>query len=289
MTNTFLNEMNNMTKRALSGAVYVALMAGGLFLGQIWFALVCAALMVSGILEFARMTGRDMSVAGSRIITVEDIIGGLLFLCLGLLSSDGSGIASFSFSAFPVMLLIRGITELYAKNENPLKELSISVLMQMYLGFGLASMLLMACKPMLVLLILAVIWSNDTGAYLVGCSLGRHRMFERISPKKSWEGFFGGLVIACGMAMLLAPVFMGADRFAGGGWLKVLGLAIVAVAFSTWGDLLESLMKRSLHIKDSGHIIPGHGGILDRIDSLLLAMPVALVYCAFTDTWSLFR
>ncbi len=282
--------MNNVTKRALSGSVYVALMVGTLLLGQIWFGVVCALLMVLGILEFAKMTGRDMSRVGSRIVTVEDIIGGLLFVSGGLVTMRESGILGLVLlGGFPVMLLIRSITELYAKNGNPLKELSVSVLVQLYLGFGLFSMLLMAGEEsLLVLLILVLIWSNDTGAYLMGCALGKHRMFERISPKKTWEGFIGGLVTACGVAILFAWLAMNPEEFAAGRWQKTVGLAVTVVVFGTWGDLLESLMKRSVHIKDSGNIIPGHGGVLDRIDSLLLAMPVALVYCTVTQSVNMF-
>lgn len=264
--------------------MYVALMAGSLILGKIWFALVCAILMVLGILELAKITGRDMSRRTSIIVTVEDIIGGLL-LSLGLQFGD---ILAYTVCAFFGLFLIRCITELYTKSENPLKELATSVFMQIYLGLGFYSMLYMAVEPILVLLILVVIWSNDTGAYLVGCLIGKHRMFERISPKKTWEGFFGGLVIACGMALLFAWLFMKSSIFNGLEYVSILLLSVIVVVFGTWGDLIESLIKRSVHIKDSGNLIPGHGGILDRIDSLLLAMPAALIYCTFSRIYELF-
>lgn len=290
--------MNTITKRTVSGVVYVAVMICSLLLGQVWFGVVCAALMITGILEFAKMTGRNLSHPRSFLVTVEDMIGGLMLMSVGFITYSFHGavipqleaespmflrIATAGLPIWILMFLIRCISELYTKHENPLKELSISVFMQIYLGIGLGSMLAMAVKPMLVLLIFIVIWSNDTGAYLVGCSLGRHRMFERVSPKKSWEGFFGGLVIACGMALLFAWAFINADIFINGSWVTILLLSVIAVVFGTWGDLIESIIKRSLHIKDSGNIIPGHGGILDRIDSLLLAVPAVLMFCLITD------
>ena len=134
--------------------------------------------------------------------------------------------------------------------------------------------------PMILLAMFFFIWINDTGAFLVGSMAGRHRLFERISPKKSWEGFFGGLFFCIGFAFLcrycLDGLFnlehVGADI---GFWL---GMAITVSVFGTWGDLVESLIKRGLHIKDSGNLIPGHGGILDRIDSLLLVLPSIFLY-----------
>mgnify|MGYP003461984886 FL=1 len=128
----------------------------------------------------------------------------------------------------------------------------------------------------MLLAIFIFIWLNDTGAYCVGTLIGKHRLFERISPKKSWEGFWGGLILCVisgiAIATWLNSYFNGPQLY---GWIV---LAAIVSIFSTWGDLCESLIKRSIGVKDSGKILPGHGGILDRIDSLLLVSPTALLF-----------
>ena len=123
-----------------------------------------------------------------------------------------------------------------------------------------------------LLSIFVFIWLSDTGAYCVGSLIGKHRLFERISPKKSWEGSIGGGIFSIASSLGFAHFFPFMP-----GWQWV-GLAIVVVIFGTWGDLTESLMKRQLGIKDSGNILPGHGGMLDRFDSALMAIPAAVVY-----------
>jgi phosphatidate cytidylyltransferase len=116
------------------------------------------------------------------------------------------------------------------------------------------------------------IWCNDTGAFFVGCSIGRHKMFERISPKKTWEGFFGGAAVAIIAGIVFSRFFAVMNIW------QWIGMAATVVAAGTLGDLVESSMKREMEIKDSSNILPGHGGMLDRFDSTLLAIPCVLVY-----------
>ena len=120
---------------------------------------------------------------------------------------------------------------------------------------------------------------NDTGAFCVGSLIGRHRLFERISPKKSWEGFWGGLFFTIVAAVIIDTYFPA--YFSEFDVIRWVGMAIVVSAFSTWGDLAESMVKRTAGVKDSGHLLPGHGGILDRIDSLLFVVPAVLIYINF--------
>ena len=126
-------------------------------------------------------------------------------------------------------------------------------------------------EPARVLAIIFIVWINDIFAYLVGCSIGKHKMCPSISPKKSWEGFLGGIVFAVGFAMA-AGYMMEGNVYAWGGLGAVVALAGVA------GDLVESMIKREFDVKDSGNLIPGHGGVLDRFDALLMAMPFAYIY-----------
>ena len=133
-------------------------------------------------------------------------------------------------------------------------------------------------NPILPLSIFIFLWLNDTGAYCIGSLIGKHRLFERISPKKSWEGSIGGGVVAIGVSFILAHYFPFMSM------MEWAGLALVVVIFGTWGDLTESLLKRQLYVKDSGNILPGHGGMLDRFDSSLMAIPAAVVYL-YALTW----
>ena len=161
------------------------------------------------------------------------------------------------------------------------KSLWYSVFAYFYIILPLVCLIFIYEKNMLYALALfTFVWVNDTFAYLVGIKFGKHKLFERISPKKTWEGFFGGLIFAI-IAGFLFHYFTSneitcntfpCDRF------KWIGLAIVVVIFGTIGDLFESYLKRSLNVKDSGTILPGHGGLLDRLDSILFAAPAAMIY-----------
>jgi phosphatidate cytidylyltransferase len=151
--------------------------------------------------------------------------------------------------------------------------------------------MLFAIDKWLILAIFVLIWLNDSGAYLVGSMTaklpgGNHKMFPRVSPKKSWEGLIGGIVLSIGAGILLA-YFGWFDLLAEKMNVYVIGaiFALVVSVFGTIGDLVESLMKRTIGVKDSGRFLPGHGGILDRFDSILLAAPMALILITILLTW----
>jgi len=144
------------------------------------------------------------------------------------------------------------------------------------LPVALLNSIMSITAPRLLLGMFMFIWLYDTGAYCFGMTLGRHRLFERISPKKSWEGVLGGIVACIAGAYVTHTWF---DEFFQVPELTTwVGLSVVVAVFSTFGDLVESLIKRTVGVKDSGNIMPGHGGILDRIDSLLLVSPAVLIY-----------
>ena len=169
------------------------------------------------------------------------------------------------------------MAQLYAHPANHLHCLAQSMLAMAYvaLPMSLLNVMYFDYSPKLLLAAFILIWLNDTGAYCVGTLIGKHRLFERISPKKSWEGFWGGLAFCIAATWLLQwlNLFPACWSIA-----AAVGFAIVTSVFATWGDLCESLIKRTLGVKDSGNIMPGHGGILDRIDSLLLVAPATLLY-----------
>ena len=129
-------------------------------------------------------------------------------------------------------------------------------------------------NPWIMVAYIFIIWANDVFAYLVGMSVGRHRLCERLSPKKSWEGFFGGIAGAVVMGIVAA-------RMLDGNMWVWAGLALVAAVSGVLGDLVESMFKRAAGVKDSGRLIPGHGGVLDRFDAMLLSAPFVFVYMLF--------
>lgn len=262
----------NIVTRAFSGAIYVALIVGCILGGGIWVQCLAALFALLAGIELTKIT---LGLSPHRLPAL------LLDLAALLVLSYGPSLVLVPF--WIGLMLLRGVVQLYLKEENPLKSLALSCGLQVYIGLPCWLMAFFAqdtAQPMLLLAIFALIWINDTGAYLVGCSIGRHKMIPRLSPKKSWEGFLGGLFLAVAASVAFALCFNG--FFNDFGNVAVwIGLAVVTVTFSTWGDLLESMIKRTLQIKDSGNMIPGHGGILDRIDSFLLVMPAVGVYYYF--------
>jgi phosphatidate cytidylyltransferase len=129
-------------------------------------------------------------------------------------------------------------------------------------------------NPYFMIAVFALIWANDTGAYLTGIAIGKHKIWPSISPKKTWEGFIGGLLVSIVIAFVLNK-WAALELFS---FIQLLGLALITGLFGVFGDFIESAIKRNANIKDSGNLLPGHGGILDRIDSLLCVSPFVFIY-----------
>lgn len=266
-------ELRKLAVRSLSGLIYVGIIVGCILLGNYGVLALSLLLAVLATLEYRTLVwGRAVGQPATLIL---DMMG----VCLLVLA--GCPDLTFMCSvAWLTVYIFRAVTELYLHAERPLSDLAKSFFGQIYIGIPMALMntlcdLLGSTSPLLAVFLM--IWISDTGAFIVGSLLGRHRLFERISPKKSWEGFWGAVVfniIAAVLFGLFGNGFFGVSRLL---WVWI-GLGIVITVFATWGDLIESMFKRALHVKDSGHMIPGHGGILDRIDSLLLVMPAVIVY-----------
>jgi phosphatidate cytidylyltransferase len=185
-----------------------------------------------------------------------------------------------------IIMLFLIIRELYSKDERAVRTIAYTFFAQIYialpfmflsrLGFPLDATGLVNYSPWLILGFFILIWLSDTGAYLIGSAFGKHRLFERLSPKKSWEGFIGGLVLSVGASFFFPYIFPAhLNQY------QWMGFALTTVIFGTFGDLFESMIKRALSIKDSGNIIPGHGGMLDRFDSSILAAPAVVIYYLF--------
>lgn len=271
--------MNNIVIRSLSGAAYIIIILTCILTGTWPFLALTIALMVPAMIELDRMALKNRR---NKLTMSIDIAGAAAMITPVTVVANGSWTpASPWLQAVPfiIYLIIRLITELYSHNESAIQSIAMSMMGQLYIALPLTTMSLLyntVATPYLVMGMFILIWLNDTGAFCVGSTLGRHRLFERISPKKSWEGFWGGMAV-CILASLCAYWTLD-DYFCNLNELAIIGFAILVSAMSTWGDLVESLIKRTAGVKDSGNIMPGHGGILDRIDSLLLVAPTALCY-----------
>lgn len=258
--------MHKLLIRLISGVVYIGLILGCYFAGSPYFMLLTAVMTIIAVLEFTKITEGLRSHTAPLLLL--DIAG-----ALSLMLVVGQGLNEAIWIAF---VLVRMIAQLYYKDIEPVKSASLAIFKQVYLGLGLGAMLQLSATPNQLLAVLFFIWISDTGAYLVGSMIGKNPLFKRISPKKSWEGFFGGLVLSL-VAAYIFCTYLSSFFGLGSDLLFWALFTVVTVAMATWGDLVESHIKRSLHIKDSGTLIPGHGGLLDRIDSLLIAMPAAWV------------
>lgn len=270
---------SNFLQRAITGVIFVAVLVGCILGGPISFTILFALISALTINEFGNIVNRMEHTRMNKPISI--LAGLFLFLCFGYIGVVPG--ANEIFIPYLFLILYLFISELYKKQSNPLNNWAYAMMSHIYIALSFALLNVLAYhssatesvsqyNPILPLSIFIFNWVNDTGAYCTGMLFGKHRLFERISPKKSWEGSIGGAVFSIIAAIVLAHFF---TFLSTGVWI---GLGLTVVVFGTWGDLTESLMKRTLGIKDSGNILPGHGGMLDRFDSTLMAVPAAVVY-----------
>lgn len=272
---------SNFIQRAITGVIFVGVLIGCILGGPISFSLLFALITALTIHEFGTIVSKQPDVEINKPICM--LAGVFLFFgfaYLGVMPGQSEVLIPYLF-----LLIYLLVSELYLKKKNPLNNWAYTMMSQVYIALSFSMLNVLAYhsvggtspyqiqyNPILPLSIFIFTWINDTGAYCTGMLFGKHRLFERISPKKSWEGSIGGGVFSTIAAILMAHFF---PFMSIGVWI---GLALTVVVFGTWGDLTESLLKRTLGIKDSGNILPGHGGMLDRFDSTLMAVPAAVVY-----------
>ena len=268
-------------KRIFSGVIYIALIVTAILLldnSPVVYLVVFPLLIVLGIGELITMAKDDANQ--SWLVNIIDMLGGVGIFVALYLHYEGTTTQSRALWLLPIAayLLLRTIVQLYRPQQNAVHSLERSFLSLGYVALPVAMLngIMSITAPRLLLGVFIFIWLYDTGAYCVGMLLGRHRLFERISPKKSWEGVIGGILLCIAGAYVTYHWF---DEFFQVPNLTIwMGLSVVVAVFATFGDLVESLIKRTVGVKDSEHILPGHGGILDRIDILLLVAPAVLIY-----------
>lgn len=275
--------MTNLIVRTITGVLFVAAIVV-CFLNPMAMTLLFGIITGLTVWEFCGVVNSREGVDVNRFICT--VAGVFFFIAMTGFCSDVT--PSTVFIPYLITIVYLLVAELYAKNADPINNWAYTMMSQLYIALPLSLVNVLAYRAtpvgveytyLMPLSIFIFLWLNDTGAYCFGSTLGRHRLFPRISPKKSWEGSAGGAVVAVGGAVL---IWFLADKHdvndMGLSVCQWIGLALIVVIFGTWGDLVESLFKRTMGIKDSGTILPGHGGMLDRFDSALLAIPAAVIY-----------
>lgn len=270
--------MSNLVVRTLTGIIIVISILGSILLGKFYFGGLFLIFTILGTFEFFQMLEKTEIIAQKHFGT---ILASILYILLFLVAIKA--ISAMYLVAMVLLVFVIPVRELYrTDSDKPLPNIASTLFGIVYVAipFGLMNFMYYYGNPKaetfhLLLGFFVILWTADTFAYLTGTKFGKNRLFERISPKKSWEGSIGGAVAALVAAYIFSIWF---TEMSLAHWL---GYALVIVVSGTYGDLVESMFKRSLSIKDSGNILPGHGGILDRFDAVFLSVPAAILYLMF--------
>ena len=280
------DKMKNLITRSITGVIFVAAVVTCFLRPE---AMIFLFALVTGLTvwEYTGIVNNLENVAVNRFLATVAAVY-FFFAMAGFCSGI---VPSAVFIPYLLTVVYMFISELYTKAPNPINNWAYTMLSQMYIALPFSMINVLAFRGagdaviynyLLPLSIFIFLWTNDTGAYLSGSLFGKHKLFPRVSPGKSWEGSIGGGILVLAVAAFLgwyenSGIHEGAVELA----MSIpqwMGLGLVVVFFGTWGDLVESLFKRTIGIKDSGNILPGHGGMLDRFDSSLMAIPAAVVY-----------
>ena len=274
------DKLKNFIIRTMSGIVMVATLIGATLFSKFTFVLLLLAITLGGEWEFYRLA-KKAGTSPQRFVGL--LAGFLMIVAAAAALHEILAITAVAMVAFMILIPMPLIFELYRKSATPMANVGITYAGVIYVALPMALLTFFPMmlgngewKPWSVILYIFIIWANDVFAYLFGITLGKHRLFERISPKKSWEGFFGGLLGAMAMGCVAAKVLDANVAM----WI---GLALIAAITGVFGDLVESMLKRSVDVKDSGSFIPGHGGWLDRFDALIFSVPFAFIYLVIVE------
>lgn len=259
--------MNNILLRSITGFFFISIIIGALWFGELTTSIIMTLFAVLGLNEFYSLFKKNKIVKISNPLSIITSIS-IYIIALLVITKQ---IPSTSIALIIPIIFIYFITELYRKKDNPILNLSLFVFSLFYVAIPFLLVthlkLIEIKNSHLAIGMFFLIWTNDTFAYLSGRFFGKTKLFERISPKKTWEGTVGGVVFTIIVAYIIS---LSNNSYPISFWLIS---ALIIAPCSIYGDLLESLFKRSLNIKDSGNILPGHGGILDRFDAAIFAIP----------------
>jgi len=278
------NKLGNLIARTITGVLFVAAIVT-CFLDPMAMEVLFAIVTGLTMWEYCGLVSNVRGIQVNRFIS--SVAGVYFFLAVG---GFCSGLVPTGAVFIPYLLTIvyLFISELYTKSDDAVGNWAYTMLGQMYIALPLSAINVLAFNAapdgninfnyIIPLSVFIFLWANDTGAYCTGSLIGRHKLFPRISPAKTVEGSAGGAVLVLAAAYIISQYTNSVGQDTILTTLQWLGLGLTVVLFGTWGDLVESLFKRTLGIKDSGTILPGHGGMLDRFDSSLMAIPAAVVY-----------
>lgn len=278
------SKLKNFIVRAITGILFAAAIVV-CFIKPIAMVGLFALFTGLTLWEYCGLANGIENVCINRFIST--VAGVYFFLAMAGFCSGTIQTAAV-FIPYLLTLVYLFISEIYLNNSNAVNDWAYTTLGQMYIAlpFSTINVLAFNATPngaitfnyIIPLSIFIFLWLNDTGAYLCGTLLGKHKLFPRISPAKSWEGSIGGAILVTAGASTIGYYTYDVYALSPLNIAQWVGLGLVVVFFGTWGDLVESLFKRTIGVKDSGSILPGHGGMLDRFDSSLMAMPAAVVY-----------
>lgn len=272
--------------RTASAVVYALLFLGTLLsgrllgnpqLGLVLFGAFLLFVNAGCTFEFFRMV-KTQGARPSRVLGyIFSLTAMLLVIAIPLVDNPllGFGLVFGSFALFPMCFALSAIVQLWKQSDQPFRDAAYSMVPLLYIGLPLSLMLALVpdAGARVVLMLVLMVWLNDSGAYIGGSLFGKHKMWERHSPGKTWEGTAFGVLVTVLVAVFVGPWVQPAVA-----WYHWLALGLICSVIDTLGDLVESMLKRSVGMKDSGNIMPGHGGFLDRFDSLLIIMPFAFAY-----------
>jgi len=268
--------LKKLITRAITGIVLVLVMLTSILVSEYSFAALFLLILIASIVEFNNLF-KQSEVKPNLISSY--LVSGTLFI-LAFLCAKGLVEMRYIFGFLPLLLAVMA-AELYRKKAKPVENIAATIFSLVYIALPLSLINFIvfpdfaeknAYTPKLLIALFSLIWIYDSGAYLVGVSIGRHRLFERISPKKSWEGAVGGTAFAIAAAYFISGIIPEIKL------MHWIAISVVLVVSATFGDLTESMFKRYFGIKDSGSILPGHGGMLDRFDSLFFVIPAVFMY-----------
>ena len=286
------DKLKNFLVRTASGAVLLGIVLAAIFSGVWGYGALLLAVTILGVWEFyglARAKGSEPQRCMGMLMSLALFFAGFvasLYIYEVTDNENALGLGVLLLLIFAMLLVITFVIEVFRNRQTPMYNIATTIMGAVYVALPMAILTILPSllnsliyrgnawipwAPWVFLFYLLLVWGNDVFAYLVGVTMGKHRMCERLSPKKSWEGFVGGVMGSAAVGAIAASVL-------GGSYGVWIGLAIVVALSSVVGDLIESMFKRDAGVKDSGAIMPGHGGILDRFDALIISAPFALIY-----------
>ena len=275
--------MKNFWVRTVSAVIYVVLFLGSIYSGVLLGNKVAGGIIFTAFLlfvacgctfEFYRIVAKQ-GANPCRPLGYLMTVAALLMFSLAPMVSAAYGFTFvwLAYTLFPLLFAVAAVVQLWYRSEQPFRDAAYTLVPMLYAAIPLGLMPWLHFNYNALVMVLIMVWMNDNGAYMGGSLIGKHKMWSRHSPGKTWEGTIIGVVVTLAVAYFVGPLFNSSIA-----WYHWLVLGVICSVIDTLGDLVESMLKRSVGMKDSGTIMPGHGGFLDRFDSLLIAVPFVYVY-----------